>query len=187
MLEQLAGYRQLVTLNDGTRALLRALGCDDREKLVDLFARHSDEDLKFFHADVRDRNVVARWADNPDLARVFPLVAEADGRLVGDTILRFQSGPERHIALVSIFISSEFRRRGLGSAMLRSLIDIAHRSDLKQLQAEIPSSHVKPISAFKELGFEHCSTLPDHFMTPEGETHDMDVLILVLSRKHEEF
>jgi L-amino acid N-acyltransferase YncA len=187
VLEQPANYRQIVTLNDGTRAVLRALTAMDNGNLADLFARHSDVELEFFHSNVRDRTLVESWAAKPDYAKVFPLVAEVDGRLTGDAILRFQTGPERHIALVSIFIAKEFRRRGLGTAMLRTLIDLARKSELRQLQAEIPSSHVKPITAFKELGFEHYSTLPDHFMTPEGETHDMDVLILTLSRRHEEF
>jgi acetyltransferase len=185
--EQIGSYRQIVTLNDGTRALLRPLAGEDNGNLVDLFARHADEELKFFHMNVRDRDLVASWADKLDYSTVLPLVAEVDGHLVGDTILRFQGGPERHIALVSIFISREFRRRGLGTAMLQTLIDLARKCGLKQLQTEIPSSHVKPISAFRELGFEHHATLPDHFMTPDGETHDIDVLILTLSRKHDEF
>jgi acetyltransferase len=187
VLEQIGSYRQFVTLNDGTRALLRLLSCQDTGCLVDLFTRHSDEDLKFFHANVRDPDLVASWVDKLDYSTVMPLVAEVDSQLVGDTIVRFQNGPERHIALVSIFISGEFRRRGLGTAMLRTLIDLARKCGLRQLQAEIPSSHVKPISAFKDLGFEHYATLPDHFMTPDGETHDMDVLILTLGRKYEEF
>lgn len=186
-MDQIGSFGQIVTLNDGSRALLRPLNCKDNSDLVDLFARHSDEDLKFFHMNVRDRSLVASWADRPDYSKVLPLVAEVDGHLVGDTILRFQKGPEAHIALVSIFISGEFRRRGLGTAMLRTLVDLARKCGLEQLQTEIPSSHVKPISAFKELGFEHYATLPDHFKTPDGETHDMDVLILALRRKHEEF
>jgi L-amino acid N-acyltransferase YncA len=185
--EQISSFRQNVTLNDGSRALLRPLTGKDNGNLVDLFARHPDEELKFFHMNVRDRDLVASWAEHLDYAKVLPIVAEVDGQLVGDTILRFQTGPERHIALVSIFISRDFRRRGLGTAMLRTLIDLARMCELKQLQAEIPSSHVKPITAFKELGFEHYATLPDHFATADGETHDMDVLILTLSRKHDEF
>lgn len=185
--EPVVSFRQLVTLNNGARALLRPLIREDNENLIDLFARHPDEELKFFHSDVRDRALVTCWTRDLDYARVLPLVAEVDGLLVGDTILRFQSGPERHIALVSIFISKEFRRLGLGTAMLRTLIDLARKSGVAQLQAEIPSSHVKPISAFKELGFQHQATFPDHFLAPDGESHDMDVLILALNRKHEEF
>lgn len=187
MLAELVGDRQSVILNDGTRAILRPLTDQDGDRLVDLFARHLDQELKFFHADVRDRELVTGWAERADPSKVFSLVAEVDGRMSGDGILRFQFGPERHIALISIFISEEFRRRGLGTAMLRNLVDHARRLGLQQLQAEIPSSHVKPIAAFKQLGFEHYATLPDHFMSSDGETHDMDVLILILSRKHDEF
>ncbi len=187
MLEQIREYRQSVTLNDGTRALLRPLVRQDRESLIELFAPLTDEDIKFFRSDVRDRELVAGWAEKTDYTQVLPLVAEVDGHLVGDTILRFRTGSERHIAQVRVFVSGEFRRRGLGTAMLRALIDLARKCGLQQLETEIPSSHVKPIAAFKQLGFEHYATFPDHFMTPDGETHDMDVLILTLCRKHEEF
>jgi L-amino acid N-acyltransferase YncA len=187
MLEQIGKYRQVVSLADGTRVLLRPLVAEDKNGLVALFEPASQDDLRLMRNDVRNRGLVASWADHIDYKKVLPLVAVVNDRIVGDATLHLRSGPGRHIGDVRIFLSKEFRRRGLGTAMLRALVDTARKSGLQQLVAEIIADQVKVISAFKELGFELRATYPDYFMMPDGETHDVVVLILCLSKKREEF
>jgi L-amino acid N-acyltransferase YncA len=187
MLEHINKYRQITTLSDGTRALLRPLTCEDKEGLIALFDPIAGEDLRLMHSNVRDRDLVAGWVDRLDYKKILPLVAVVNGRIVGDATMRFHTGPERHVGDVRIFITKEFRRRGLGTAMLRSLIDLGRKCGLRQLVAEALASQVKTIKAFKELGFELRATYPDYFMTPDGETHDVDVLILSLTPRQEEF
>jgi len=187
MLEHISKYRQITTLSDGTRALLRPLIQEDKDCLVALFEPIAGDDLRLMHSNVRDSELVANWAEHLDYKKILPLIAVVNGRIVGDATLRFHIGPERHIGDVRIFISKEFRRRGLGTAMLRSLIDLGRKCGLRQLVAEALASQVKTIRAFKELGFELRATYPDYFMTPDGETHDVDVLILSLAPRQEEF
>ena len=187
MLDQITKYRQIVTLADGTRVLIRPLTRDDKNALVALFEPIGPDDYKLMRNDVRNREVVGAWAENVDHKRVLPLVAVVNYRLVGDTTLHFRGGPGRHVADVRVFLSKEFRRRGLGTAMLRALIDVARKCGIQQLVAEIVADQVKVISAFKALGFEQRATYPDYFMMPDGETHDVVILIFSLGRKHEEF
>lgn len=187
MLDQIAKYRQIVTLADGTRVLFRPLVKDDKDALIALFEPIGPDDQKLMRNDVRNRELVGVWADQLDYRKVLPLVAVVNDRIVGDTTLHFRSGPGRHVADLRVFLSKEFRRRGLGTAMLRALIDIARKCGIQQLVAEIVADQVKVISAFKALGFEHRATYPDYFMMPDGETHDVVVLILTLGRKREEF
>jgi len=187
MLDQIVKYRQIVTLADGTRVLLRPLLPEDREALIALFEPVGPDDYKLMRNDVRDRALVGSWVDNLDYKKVLPLVAIVSDRIVGDATLHFRRGPGRHLADVRIFLSKEFRRRGLGSAMLRALIDIARKCGLQQLVAEIVADQTKVINAFKNLGFEQRAVYPDYFMMPDGETHDVVVLMLPLTRKHEEF
>lgn len=187
MLDHISKYRQITTLSDGTRALLRPLTSEDKSGLIALFDPIAADDLRLMHSNVRDAELVANWADHLDYNRILPLVAVVNGRIVGDATLRFHTGPERHIGDVRIFIGKEFRRRGLGTAMLRSLVDLGRKCGLRQLVAEALASQVKTIKAFRELGFELRATYPDFFMTPDGETHDVDVLILSLTPRQEEF
>ncbi|MBI4788667.1 MAG: GNAT family N-acetyltransferase [Chloroflexi bacterium] len=187
MLDQIAKFRQIVTLCNGTRVLLRPLTPDDKNALVAMFEPVGPDDFKTMRNDVRNREVVAGWAAGVDYKKVLPLIAVVNDRIVGDATLHFRSGPGRHIADVRIFLAKEFRRCGLGSAMLRALIDIARKSGMRQLVAEIVADQVKVINAFKQLGFEQRAIYPDYFMMPDGETHDVAVLILALASKRDEF
>ncbi len=187
MLDQIAKYRQVVTLADGKRVLLRPLTSDDKNALIALFEPISAADATFMRNDVRKPQVVASWVEHIDYKVVLPLVAVVNDRIVGDATIHFRSGPGRHVADVRIFMSKEYRRCGLGSAMLRAMIDIARKCGLQQLVAEIVADQVKVINAFKQLGFELRAIYPDYFMMPDGETHDVAVLILSLAHKREEF
>ncbi|MDE3090400.1 MAG: GNAT family N-acetyltransferase [Chloroflexota bacterium] len=187
MLEQIGKYRQVVSLSDGTRVLLRPLIAEDKNALIALFEPTSHDDLQLMRNDVRNRELVASWADRIDYKQVLPLVAVVNDRIVGDATLHLRGGPSRHVGEVRVFLSKEFRRRGVGSAMLRATIDLARKSGLQQLVAEIVADQVKVISAFKELGFELRATYPDYFMMPDGETHDVAILILSLAKKRDEF
>lgn len=187
MLDQITKYRQVITLQDGKRVLLRPLTADDQQALIALFEPISANDASFMRNPVRDRELVAGWAEKVNYQVILPLVAVVNDRIVGDATLHFRAGPGRHIADVRIFLSKEYRRCGLGSAMLRSLIEIARKSGLQQIVAEVVADQVKVINAFKQLGFEQRATYPDYFMMPDGETHDVAVLILVLSRKRDDF
>ncbi|MFQ5421592.1 MAG: GNAT family N-acetyltransferase, partial [Anaerolineae bacterium] len=167
MLEkQIITYRQIVTLKDGVHVLLRPMTPDDEQALIDLFHPISDEDLRYLHDNVRDPTVVQGWCAKLNYRRVLPLMALVNNRAVGQTSLHFQSGPARHVAKVRIFLAQDFRRRGLGTRMLNTLIDLARKQDLHLLVAEIVADQSKVIKAFQSLGFQLRCTFEDYFMLP---------------------
>jgi len=180
-------YRQIITLSDGGRVLLRPLTADDRQNLVDLYATLNAEDLRLLRHNVSDPLVIHAWVDNLDYEQVLPVLALVGEQVVGNATLHFHHGPARHRAEVRIFLSKEFRRRGLGSRMLQALIDLAKRRNLYLLEAEILADQTNVIKAFKNLGFEQKCTLDDYFMLPDGEFRDAIHLILKLRETGGEF
>ena len=106
---------------------------------------------------------------------------------MGDATLHFGERYHRHMAWVRIFLDRAYRRQGIGTLMLRCLIDIARRIGLQQLYAEIVTTQPQVIKAFEDLGFRHEVTLRDYFMTTEGETLDMAILVLRLVDHSGEF
>jgi RimJ/RimL family protein N-acetyltransferase len=185
--EQLAHYRQLVTLPDGLRVCLRPLVPQDKDALVALFTSLSPDDLQYFRGDVTDASVAARWADEVDYSKVFPVVAVVGDHLVGNCTLYLGSGFTRHSAEIRVFLVKEFRRRGIGSVMIKAQIEIARKIGLHQLMAEIVESRPQVVHAFEHLGFERQAVLRDQFMTPDGDTLDSILMIKYLKRAAEDF
>jgi RimJ/RimL family protein N-acetyltransferase len=178
--KQLENYRKLKTLPSGKRLLLRPLSKQDKQALVALFGRASDQDLEYFRTDAGDPEVVRSWVDNLNLRNVFPLVAVVDDQIVGDATLHFGEHFHRHLAWVRIFLDREYRRQGIGTLMLRSLIEVARRVGLQQLYAEVVLTQPQVVKAFENLGFRHEVTLEDYFITDGGETLDMAIMVFWL-------
>ncbi len=187
MEQTLKSYRTVITLSDGAQVVLRPLQQDDDERLMDMFQQVSQEDLNFFRNDVQDRELLNKWMAEMNYDKVFPLVAVVGDRFVGEATLHFLAGPYRHLAEVRIFLTKGFRRRGLGTAMLKTMVQLARRVGRHQLIAEIPVEQSNAIKAFKGVGFEARFTREDYFMTPDGITHDVTVLTLRLVKPTGEF
>ncbi|GEM_PF-298895 len=178
--KQLENYRKLKVLPSGERLLLRPLTREDEQSLVALFARASDQDLEYFRSDAGNPEVVKGWVDNLDLKRVFPLVAVVDDRIVGEATLHFGEHFQRHLARVRIFLDHDYRRQGIGTLMIECMIDIARRVGIQQVYAEVVLTQPQVIKAFENLGFRHEVTLEDYFITDDGETLDMAILVFWL-------
>jgi ribosomal-protein-alanine N-acetyltransferase len=99
-------------------------------------------------------------------------VAELDGELVGYGGF-WVEGKEAHIAKVAV--EASFRRRGIGSAMLRHLLAQARRLALPQAYLEVrPSNHAAQ-ELYRQFGFRFARVQPRAY-PDNGE----DALVLVL-------
>lgn len=185
--EQIKNYRDVYTLKDGATVLLRAMTPDDKQRLIDMFSTVSDEDVRYLRDNIRDPALIESWSKGLDYSRVLPLLALVKDRVVGQGTLHLRSGPERHIGEVRIFLSKDFRRRGLGTRMLNTLIDLARRMDLQILKAEVVADQSKVIKAFQNLGFTLSCTFEDYFMLPDGDMRDVTILFLRLRSKRDDF
>ena len=180
-------YRQVFTLKDGARVLVRPLIKEDRQALLDLFLPVPLEDKQFMRDDVNDPRVLNAWIDDLDYERVMPLVAVVGNRIVGNATLHFKDGPSRHRSEVRIFLAKDFRQRGVGSRMIQGLIELAKRRGLFMLEVEIVSDQSHIIKAFQSMGFETKCIFEDYFMLPDGGLRDVTYLVLRLHKTQNEF
>ena len=180
-------FRQVVTLRDGARVLLRPLLADDRQALLDLFLPVAYEDRRFMRHNVNETEVVSDWVDNIDYDKVFPLVAVVSDRFVGIGTLHFNEGPSRHRCELRIFLSKEFRRRGLGNKLLLAMVDHARRRSMHLIEVQIVTEHVEVIKAMQKVGFEPACTFEDYFILPDGELRDVLHLVMRLRTTEDEF
>jgi len=180
-------YRQIVTLRDGARILLRPLNTDDRQSLLDLFLPVPMDERRFMRHDVNNPKIVNSFIDELNYDKVYPLISLVGDRIVGVGSLAFFEGYARHRGEVRIFLSKDFRRRGLGTKMTQALIEYAKRKNLYLLEVQVVRDLTNDIKAMQKVGFEHVSTVEDYFMLPDGELRDVVIMILRLRAGEGEF
>jgi len=171
-------YPKTMQLRDGTTVTIRPMVAGDGEALLTFFRGIPAEDRVFLKDDVTRAEVIELWCKNLDYDRVLPLLAEADGRIVGDATLHQRGGGwMRHAAKVRVVIEPAFRGKGLGSQLVKELITIAEHTDLEKLDVGLMAEQKAAISAFKDLGFVQVAVFPDHVKDLDGKDRDFVVLV----------
>lgn len=154
-------YPKFIVLNDGTSVMLRPLQGNDTQKLLNLFRDVPDEELRMMRDDVTDPHVLRSWTEDINYDRVLPIVAELDGQLIGEASLhRNPKMPHSNIGQMRIYVSHEFRHRGLGSRLIDDVIELARDCGLEKLVLELFIDNAAMISAFERRGFERDAILP---------------------------
>lgn len=187
LVKEIETHREVVTLKDGVRVLMRPMIREDRQHLIEFFSSVGDDDLRYLRHNVRDQALVNSWCDNLNYDKVLPLLAFVKDRIVGSASLYFFEGPKRHIAEYRLFLAKDFRKRGLGMKMTRGLIDIARKQNVRMVIGEVIAEQTKVIRAFEQLGFKSMALFEDFFMFPDGDTCDVSYLMINLNPKGDEF
>ena len=177
------GFPKHITLDDGTDVELRPLAESDHEALHGFFSRIPEEDLYYLKDDVTDLDVIRNWTHNIDHERVIALEAVVDGEIVSDaTIHRTRAFSRRHIGELRVVVDPRFRQRGLGSHVIRELLDIAKELNLYKVYIDLVTRREEAAIRFAErMGFERVATLPSRIMDYYGGYQDVVVMEVSLS------
>ncbi len=101
------------------------------------------------------------------------IVAEVDGRVVGflvaDERRVSRGGSEGHI--LSIAVDRQCRRKGIGAALVASIIDILRTKSIGKVTLEVKTSNQRAIGFYKHLGFEESHLLRRYYKM-RGYTED---------------
>ncbi|HEV8575086.1 MAG TPA: GNAT family N-acetyltransferase [Dehalococcoidia bacterium] len=183
-----SGYPKQVPLRDDSEALLRPLAEGDEDRLLAFFQQIPEAERFFLKDDVTSPAVLKGWVR--DTERAFALVAEASGRIVGEAALVRRRGKARgHLADVRVVVAEDFRNRGLGTALLSELCDVARDSELNGVLFEaVESVQAQALAAADSLGFVRLGRVYGGAIDQAGHLHDVILLAMPLRRwRHSEF
>ena len=107
------------------------------------------------------------------------VVAEVDGRIVGDAELK-QLVPKRcaHVGVLSVGVHPDFQRRGIGRALMQHLIDHGRTRGLKRLELNVRSDNHAAQALYRGLGFHHEATRSKFISLDDGTFIDDYVMAL---------
>lgn len=180
----ITAYPKEIALRDGSRVTIRPLERGDEEALLEFFLGIPEDERFFLKDDVTAPELIARWVDELDYRRALPLLAWAGGKVVADAVLVRRRGPSRdHIGEIRIVVAPALRNRGLGSAIIRELCDIADDAGLEKVFFEVVAEkEAEAMKAAEWSGFLRVCTVEGGARDQEGRHYDVVILALPLGR-----
>jgi len=171
-------YPKQAKLQDGSRVIIRPLISNDEEALVEFFKSIPPQDHLYLRDNVKDPQVIHQWIANLNYENILPLIAEINGKIVGDcTLHQYRGGWKSHIGTVRIVIHPEYRGRGLSTLLVGEMIQIAIDSGIEKLEGEFMPEQKNAVTIFEKLGFVKIATLPQHVKDVRGEIHDLLIYV----------
>ena len=184
---ELQKFPKVIALKDGTKTTQRPLRRDDEKELHQLFLGIPEQERMFIKHRVQDIAIIRNWCQNIDYGRNLPLVGLLGGKITGVATLHQQLGGwRRHIGRVSVLVHPQHRGRGLASALVSEIVDIARQAGLEKVEAEFIGEQEAAMKMFALLGFSQLSRLENYVKDMQAISHDYILMGLDL-RTDEEY
>lgn len=153
-----------ITAKDGTRLVIRPVRPEDEPLLVEYHSHLSERSvvsryLRPFDLGARTAHERLRRVCFVDYDRELVLVAEqpgvggAPGRIWA--VGRLSRRPGTPSAQWTMLVADPYQNKGLGTAFLRHMVDIARAEKIKNLWAEIRQENQEMLRVSERLGFRH--------------------------------
>jgi RimJ/RimL family protein N-acetyltransferase len=152
-----ASYRVAETLRDGRRLVIRAQTPQDREGYREAFARASRESIyhRFFVLKRGFSEAEAHYFLDIDFVKQVALVAEVEEGGHPTVV-----GEGRYVVIepgkaeVSFGLIDEYQGMGIGTLLLRRLIELGRQAGLNEFVAEVMADNVPMLRVFERSGLE---------------------------------
>lgn len=180
-------FPKTIRVKGGLSCDVRPLESTDETSFHEFFLTLPTQERMFIKHRVTEPEVIRDWCQNIDLGRNLPLLAISEGQILADATLHQQLGGwKRHIGRVSVLVHPKFRGRGLASALIEEVIDIARRVGLEKVEAEFIGEQGPAMKVFAMLGFSQLLRLSNYVKDMQAVTHDYVLMGLDL-RTDEEY
>jgi GNAT superfamily N-acetyltransferase len=170
---ELQAYPKTIKLKDGKKATFRPLKADDEKNFHRLFQGIPERERMFIKHRVQDIKVIRDWCKHIDFGRNLPLLAVLDKQIVGVATLHQQLGGwKRHIGRISVLVHPDYRGRGLATALVQEMLELARSAGLEKAEAEFIGEQAAAMHLFALMGFSRLVQLDDYVKDMQAVTHD---------------
>src|SRR5690606_34210374 len=145
------------TLADGTAVTIRAIRKEDAELERNFIGRLSDEARRMrFHGQIKEpSDALIRQLTDLDFDQEMALIALVDenGRELEVGVSRYAKGDQHNHGECAVTVADDWQRRGLGSLLMRRLIEVARARGMTRLSSTDVPDNEKMKQLARDLGF----------------------------------
>jgi len=171
-------YPNKVVLDDNSEVTIRPLHKGDETALSEFFKDLPLKERACLKEDVADPKVIEKWIYNLDYDSVLPVIADNNGKIIGDATLHFNPvGWTRHQGEIRLTTDVNYRGKGLGTRLAQDIIDIAKELGLEQLSIEMAPELQEAFYLFEKLGFKREAVLKGFIVDFDGNETDLVLMI----------
>jgi RimJ/RimL family protein N-acetyltransferase len=166
--------REFYAIN-GQKVILRTPRPGDLSDLLDLINSLVKEGAEISRTEKVTMEEESEWLSKmlSDLekSKLFFLVAEVDGKTIASSDIHIVGGYAKHVGVLGIVIKNGFRGIGIGSEMIRTLIEQSRDLGLAVLNLTVFATNKRAIHVYENMGFIETGKIPKkHFK--EGQYVD---------------
>jgi len=168
---------------DGQKVVLRTPKWEDLDDLLELVNSLVDEKAEIARTEKYSREEEIDWLSKAlsrlEKGETFYLVGEVGGKIIAVSEISKRGRYEKHVGVIGIAIKNGFRDLGIGTEVMKTLIEQAQKMDLKVLTLSTFATNKPAIHVYEKVGFVQTGTIPKkHFK--EGKYVDEIIMTKML-------
>jgi RimJ/RimL family protein N-acetyltransferase len=150
--------------SDGRRVVLRTPTWEDLDDMLDFINSLVEEEAMILMEtkQTRDQEVdwLARSLSNMEKDRTVRVVAEVDGRMVGQCEVAVGPGKKSHLGTLGISVKQGYRDVGVGQELMKEAERHAGRLGLEKIMLEVFATNDRAIHVYEKMGYKVVGRVP---------------------------
>ena len=168
---------------DGRKCVLRSVKWEDLDDLIEFINSLVEEGSDILRADKVTRSEEAEWLGRRlvriEKGELIDVVAEVEGKVIANSEVEKRSDLESHVGYLGIAVKSGFRGIGIGTQIMKTLIEESKKAGLKILVLEHFNTNKTARRLYEKMGFKEAGKIPKGIYK-DGKYIDLIRMILEL-------
>jgi len=149
---------------DGRRFVLRSAKWEDLDDLIEFINSLVEERADILRTSKVTRSEEAEWLGKRlariDKGELIDAVAEVEGKVIANSEVEKRSDLMSHVGYLGIGIKSGYRGIGIGTRIMKTLIDESRKAGLKILVLEHFGTNETARRLYEKMGFREAGKIP---------------------------
>jgi len=151
------------TAKDGRKVVLRSIKWEDLDDCLEFINSLVEEGANILRDTKVSKEEEAEWLGRRlaciEKGEIMDVVAEVDGKMVANSEVEKRSGSMSHIGYLGIAIKSDYRRIGIGTKIMQTLIKKSKKAGLKILVLDVFDINEAAKALYKKMGFKEAGKI----------------------------